>query len=176
MPFTPYHFGPAGFIGLIFKKRIDIPAFLLVNVAIDIEPLIILMRDIGWPYHRFCHTFLGATAVAIALAIALIPFRNLLGKLMRLLQLPYKPTFLNILIWSILGAWFHVLIDSVCHWDVQLFWPSRAKPLYNLITDQQLKNLCLAFWLAAIILLLINFIKTKLDASQMSECSTQNEK
>lgn len=169
MPFTPYHFGPAGFIGLLFKKRVDMPAFLLVNVAIDIEPLIILLRHLGWPYHRFCHTLIGATAVAVALAIFLYPLRNLLKKIMLLFRLPYKPTFLNILIFSILGAWFHVLIDSICHWDVQPFWPSRAKPLYNLITDQQLKNLCLAFWLAAIILLLINFINVRLSNSKQNK-------
>lgn len=169
MPFTPYHFGPAGFIALIFKRRIDIPAFILVNVAIDIEPLIILIRHLGRPHHRFCHTFLGATAVAIALAVILYPLRNLLKKIVLLFRLPYKTSFLKILIWSMLGAWFHVLIDSICHWDAKPFWPSTAKPLYNLITDQQLKNLCLAFWLAAIILLLINFINTKINECKLNK-------
>jgi len=167
MPFTPYHFGPAGFIGLLFKKRVDIPAFLLVNVAIDIEPLIILTRHLDHP-HRFCHTFLGATAVAIALAVFLYPLRNLLKKIMNLLRLPYQPTFLKILTWSILGAWFHILIDSLTHGDMKPFWPSKAKPLLRLIAYDDVKTLCLAFWLAAIILLLLNFITAKLNKCKKS--------
>ncbi len=163
MPFTPYHFGPAGFIGLLFKKRVDIPAFVLANVAVDIEPLIIIFSNLGQPHHRFCHTFLGATAVAIALAVVLYPVRNLLKKIMYLFRLPYEPTFLKILIWSILGAWFHILIDSFTHWDVEPFWPSKAKPLLHINALDDVKTLCLAFWLAAIILLLLNFITARLN-------------
>lgn len=162
MPFTPYHFGPAGFIGLVFKKWIDIPAFILANVAVDIEPLILMIRHTGWPHHRFCHTFIGAGLVGIALALVLFPFRSFLGRLMDLLHLPYQTTFLKMAVWAVLGGWFHVLIDSICHWDVELFWPNKAKPLYNLVTDQQLKTLCLGFWLAAIILLLVIFIQERI--------------
>jgi len=169
MPFTPYHFGPAGFIGLLFKKRIDIPAFLLANVAIDIEPLIIMLRHLGWPHHRFCHTFIGATAVAIALAAFLYPLRNLLKKIMHLFRLPYEPTYLKILIWSILGAWFHIFIDSLTHWDMKPFWPSKARPLLHLIAYNDIINLCLAFWLAAIILLLINFIIVRLNECKQNQ-------
>ncbi|MHC4844104.1 MAG: hypothetical protein ACYTEE_09920, partial [Planctomycetota bacterium] len=52
-------------------------------------------------------------------------------------------------------AWLHVLIDSIYHYDVNLFWPHRAKPLYNLLSQQQVKWVCLAFWCAAIILYII---------------------
>ena len=41
MPFTPYHFGPSGFFGLALKKWIDLPVFLLANVIIDVEVLLI---------------------------------------------------------------------------------------------------------------------------------------
>lgn len=168
MPFTPYHFGPAGFIGLLFKKRVDIPAFLLANVAIDIEPLVIMLGHLGRPHHRFCHTFIGATAVAIALAVFLYPLRNLLKKIMRLFSLPYQPTYLKIIVFSILGAWFHILIDSVTHWDMKPFWPSKANPLLRIIYYNDVKNLCLAFWLAAIILLLLNFIIVRFNDCKKS--------
>ncbi|MHC4299546.1 MAG: hypothetical protein ACYS7Y_19890 [Planctomycetota bacterium] len=36
MPFTPYHFGPSGCVGLILRKWIDVPVFVLTNVIIDI--------------------------------------------------------------------------------------------------------------------------------------------
>ncbi len=39
MPFTPYHFGPSGFVGLVFGKWIDLPVFVLANVIVDVEVL-----------------------------------------------------------------------------------------------------------------------------------------
>jgi len=87
---------------------------------------------------------------------------------MHLFRLPYEPTFLKILTWSILGAWFHIFIDSVTHWDMKPFWPSKARPLFRLIAYNDVETLCLAFWLAAIILLLINFITVRLNNCKKS--------
>jgi membrane-bound metal-dependent hydrolase YbcI (DUF457 family) len=122
-----------------------------------------MLRHNSWPHHRFCHTLVGASLVGIALAVVLFPFRSILAKLMNLLQLPYKTTFMKMAIWGVLGGWFHVFIDSICHWDVELFWPNKAKPFYNLVTYQQLKTLCLGFWLAAIILLLFAYIEGRIE-------------
>jgi len=158
MPFTPYHFGPAGFLGLVFKKRIDIPAFVLANVAVDIEPLVLMIFKVEGYHHRFFHTLIGATLAGMALAVVLFPFRRIIAKLMNLLHLPYQTSFLKIAVWGVLGAWFHVFIDSICHWDVRPFWPGSARPFYQLVTDGQLKYICLGFWLAAIILLLCAYI------------------
>ena len=37
MPFTPYHFGPGLFLGLIFLGFIDFPTFLVANIIVDVE-------------------------------------------------------------------------------------------------------------------------------------------
>ena len=39
MPFTPYHFGPSGFAGLLFRRWVNVPVFIAANVLIDIEVL-----------------------------------------------------------------------------------------------------------------------------------------
>ena len=70
---------------------------------------------------------------------------------MRLLFLEYKPTFLKMVISGIFGVWLHVLIDAFYHWDVLIFWPSRVRPLYGLISRGQVKLMCLAFFVPAII-------------------------
>ncbi len=44
MPFTPFHFGPSAVIALPLNRYIDIPTFLLANIAVDIEP-------IGWKFY-----------------------------------------------------------------------------------------------------------------------------
>ena len=70
MPFTPYHFGPSGFVGLVFRRWIDIPVFLLANVVIDLEPLAVILFDSGSSLHRLCHTFLFGTVLGIILSLA----------------------------------------------------------------------------------------------------------
>jgi len=65
------------------------------------------------------------------------------------------------LISSVLGVWLHVLIDGIYHWDVWVFWPSHAKPLYKLLgrpTRGEVKSVCIAFFAAAIIVYVIMLV------------------
>lgn len=152
MPFTAYHFGPSGFVGLVFKRLIDLPVFVLANVAIDVEVLILYVLGLGWPHHRYCHTFLFSPFVGAGLAIVAWPMRNFLKKIMSAVHLTYGTSFKKRLVWAILGCWFHVFIDSFDHWDVEPFWPYSKNPFFGIITDSQIKIICLAFWVAAFIL------------------------
>lgn len=152
MPFTPYHFGPSGFLGLTFRKWIDVPVFVLANVAIDVEVAVIGFAGLGWPYHRFCHTLVGGVVVGIALGLIAYPFMPVFKWGMNLIRLPYQRSSLKKLILSgILGSWLHVLIDAIYHWDVQTFWPLIARPLYHLLTKNQVKVGCLIFWVLMLI-------------------------
>lgn len=151
MPFTPYHFGPSGFIGLTFRKYIDIPVFVLANVAVDIEVLIIVLLGLGRPVHRYFHTLLVGAAVGAVWAIAAYLMRNIFKEIMRSLRIPYQTGFLKMLISGILGVWFHVTLDSIYHGDVRMLWPSRARPLYRLISQGQMEAVCVAFFIAAVV-------------------------
>ena len=160
MPFTPYHFGPAGFFALVFKRWIDLPAFLLANVAIDIEVLIIFALGLDWPHHRFCHTFIGGTLIGIAFALTAWPMRNIFKKIMSIFRLSYNTNFLKVLAWSILGVWFHILIDAFDHWDVRPFWPFTSRnPFFGIVADNQVKIICLFFWVALLVLLAILYLR-----------------
>ena len=152
MPFTPYHFGPSGLLGLIFKKWLDIPVFVLANVAVDIEVLVIRILGLGWPYHRYCHTLLFGMAVGIIWGIAAYPLRHLFGRIMRLIRLPYQTGFWKMVVSGVLGVWLHIVIDSIYHWDVLMLWPSKAKPWFGLISPLQVKLVCVVCLLAALIL------------------------
>jgi membrane-bound metal-dependent hydrolase YbcI (DUF457 family) len=157
MPFTPYHFGPSGFFGLVFRKFIDLPVFILASVIVDIEVLFYHR----WPVHRYAHTLLIGAAVGLLWGLLAYPLKGLFGKLMNLFRLPYKPRLWKMLISGILGVWFHVLIDSIYHVDVRIFWPARARPLHNLLTQQQVRGVCIAFWFTAIILYVIILLRAK---------------
>lgn len=151
MPYTPYHFGPSGFIGLVFRKWIDVPVFVLANVIVDIE---VLLWD-KFPMHRYVHTLLFGAAAGAVWGIAAYLLRNYFERAMRLIHIPYKPTFWKMLISGVLGIWLHIAIDAVYHVDVRLFWPTWARPLWRLLSHGQVKAVCLAFWLLAVVIYII---------------------
>ena len=152
MPFTPYHFGPSGFVGLIFRKWIDLPVFVLANVVVDLEVLTIGALGGDWPYHRYLHTLLLGALTGIGWGLVAYRLRGIFKKLMRLFRLDYKTTLSKMIISGILGIWLHVLIDAVFHWDVNIFWPNKAKPLYKLLSQRQVETVCIWFWVGAIVL------------------------
>jgi membrane-bound metal-dependent hydrolase YbcI (DUF457 family) len=153
MPYTPYHFGPSGFIGLSLRKWLDLPVFILANVIVDIEVLIISRFQLGYPIHRYTHTLLIGAAAGILWALAAWPLRNLFKQLMQLIHIPYQTSLWKMLFSGVLGVWLHIVIDAVYHPDIRLFWPgtSRARPLYKLLTKQQLQTICLVCFIAAVI-------------------------
>ncbi len=158
MPITPYHFGPSGFIGLALRKYIDVPVFVLANVIVDIEVVIVNLLGAGWPAHRYIHTLLIGAAAGAVCGIAAYPLRHLFKKIMHIIRIPYETGFWKMVISGILGVWFHAIIDAAYHGDVRIFWPSRINPLWRLLTHQQIKAICIGCFFAALILYVIAFI------------------
>ncbi|MCK4752877.1 MAG: hypothetical protein KAS75_05470 [Planctomycetes bacterium] len=150
MPHPLYHAGPSIFLGLAFRKWIDLPVFLLANVVVDIE----LFLFKGWPSHGYFHTLLVGGAVGAVWGLAAYPFRGFFGKVMRLIGLPYETGFWKMVLSGILGLWLHVFIDSIYHWDVRLFWPNMRDRLYrhHWLTKGEVKIAGIVFLIAAIIL------------------------
>jgi len=154
MPFTPYHFGPSGLLGLMFRRWLDLPVFVLANVVVDIEVLVIWRLRLGWPVHRYAHTFLLGAAVALAWALVAYMARPVFKWTMQLLRIPYETGFLKILISAVLGVWLHVLIDAIYHYDVKPFWPYRMNPLWQLLSHSQVLWICGLSFVAAFVLYL----------------------
>ena len=155
MPFTPYHFGPSGFIALALRKWLDLPVFLLANVIIDIEVLVINALDAGFPIHRYAHTLLIGGIIGALWGMTAYPLRGFFQIIMRFFRLPYQTTFSKMLISGVFGFWLHVIIDSIYHWDVRPFWPASIKPLFGLLTQNQVEIVSLAFFILAVILYII---------------------
>ena len=155
MPFTPYHFGPSGFIGLVFRKWIDIPVFVLANVIVDVEVLAIMLFNLGWPRHRYCHTLLIGAAVGILWGLAAYPLRNIFKKLMQIFRIPYETGLRKMVISGILGVWLHILIDGAYHFDVKILWPNKTislwKVIHNYLGKEQIETICLVFIFVALV-------------------------
>jgi len=159
LPFTPYHFG------LVFRKWVDLPVFVLANVVIDVEVLIIIFFGLGQPVHRYAHTLLGGLVLGVVWAVAAYPMRGLFKKAMAFLRLKYETCLLKMIISGVLGVWLHVLIDGIYHADVKPFWPNKTSLWlrivrrigYNKIDDLKsyVETGCVIFWLAGIAVYLL---------------------
>ena len=162
MPFTPYHFGPSGFIGLLFRRWIDPVVFVAANIIIDVEVLFAP----GWPHHRHWHwhSFLigGIVGAIFGASLYLIkPVRRLIAWGMKLVRIRYKPGLIPMTVAGALGACFHVLVDGLYHYDVQPLFPKKTNPLWQWIneswandeaTKHDIKIACLLFFIPVIIL------------------------
>lgn len=164
MPFTPFHFGPAGTVALIGKKYLYIPAFILVNIAIDIEPLLVIVFRLNYPLHGYCHTFLIGSLVGGIFAIALYSGRKLISKIINILKLAYETNFKRIFYSSLFGVWFHVFLDGFIYTDIRPFYPLSINPLYGLISKSFLYAICGIFFVPfAFLYLYQNKKKNKRD-------------
>ncbi len=149
MPFTPYHFGPSGFLGLTLRKWLDFPVFVLANVIVDVEVLVIRLLGLRFPVHRYFHTLLIGAAVGVIWGAAAFPLRGIFKKIMQILRIPYETGFWKMVISGVLGVWLHVLIDGIYHWDVRVFWPSKERPLWKLISQENVRIICIGSLIAA---------------------------
>ncbi|OQY06435.1 MAG: hypothetical protein B6I25_03920 [Planctomycetales bacterium 4572_13] len=161
MPFTPYHFGPSGFVGLLFRRWIDVPVFIAANVLIDVEVIADKFIQPGWPVHQIWHfhtLLIGGLAGAFfgLVAYYIKPLRWLCEKSMSLIGLPSRATLLSMVLAGLLGAWLHVFIDSFYHYDIQIFWPHKDNTIFRWINagnwanraaaQQQVVLWCRIFW------------------------------
>lgn len=155
MPFTPYHFGPSGFVGLALRKWIDIPVFVLANVVIDLEPLAVILFGLNYPLHGYFHTFLVGTVVALVWGLIAYSGKSILQRLMKLFHLSYETNFRKMLLSAILGIWFHILLDGQLYTDIQPFWPLKTNPMYGLLSYNTVYLICKISFLLAIVLYII---------------------
>lgn len=155
MPLTPYHVGPALLVALILYPLLDIPTFVIANIILDIEPLAIILLGLNEPLHgRFHSLTLGSTA-AFMLAAFVHLFRTFMSPIKVKRSLPQNPSFRNLLITSLAGVWFHVILDAFLYSDIKLLYPLGGNPLLGLLSQSQVYRLCTYCFPAAIIMYLI---------------------
>jgi membrane-bound metal-dependent hydrolase YbcI (DUF457 family) len=152
MPFTPYHFGPSGLIGLPLNKYIDIPVFILANVIVDIEPLLVMVFYLDFPVHGICHTFFAGIVLGTLWALIAFPLRRFWSWGMHLFKLEYTTSLTKMIISGVLGIWFHVVIDGIIYKEMNPFWPIKGNPIYHIISYNSLFRICEVSCIAVIII------------------------
>jgi len=152
MPFTPFHWGPSSWIGLLCFRFINLFAFLLGSVIVDIEPFLVLVFNLNYPLHGFFHSFLGGTIAALLLSGVLFRFRDAMNKLMGFFKLAQESSYKTILFSCLLGVYFHIFLDSFLYTDIKPFFPLTINPFYGLISFSFLYLLCGVSFLLGILL------------------------
>ena len=143
MPVTPFHFGPGALVSVASPKYVSFVAFCAVNVLIDVESLRNMLTHQA-RIHTFFHTYLGASFIPAYVVALVITARWLAQRLPDHVLLRWRTLgVLPVLMGSALGAWSHVLLDSVMHSDITPFAPwSSANPLFQVISTTALHLVC----------------------------------
>lgn len=145
MPFTPFHFGVGAALHAAAPHRVSFLAFCAANVIIDAEPLYYMLTD-NPPLHRFFHTYIGATLVAVATIVLFSACKRLASRFRlpdifgwQSLRLPEVATG------SVLGTYTHIVLDSIMHLDIRPLAPfSEANALLQLLSLSALQWVCVA--------------------------------
>jgi hypothetical protein len=168
MPFTPFHFGPHACVSLPLQRHIDVPVFLASNIAVDIEPLLVMLYGLDYPLHGYCHTFLIGGFIGIFWGLILFPFRRAIGKAMSLFRLPYSSTLSKMFFSGILGAWLHILFDAPLYQDIRPFYPLSANPLLDIVSMKVIYWVCALLFLPASVIYLSIVFSRKAKTEEMS--------
>jgi membrane-bound metal-dependent hydrolase YbcI (DUF457 family) len=152
MPVTPFHSGPNSLVALTLRRYIDFPVFVFASVAVDLEPLAVLLFEPDYPLHGYFHTFLIGSFVGVAWAVVSFMSRSIFKWLMELIRLPYNTSFRIMLVSGILGVWFHVLLDAPLHADIRPFYPLEANPLFGLLSTSAIYLMCTTAFVPALII------------------------
>jgi Domain of unknown function (DUF4184) len=151
VPFTPFHLGPACVVKAMAGSAFSLTVFGFAQVAMDVEPLIHLMRGDG-SLHGISHTYLGATVVAL---LSLVVGRPLCQLILNFWTPSPADRFLvwlrgsRVITWpgaisaAFLGTYSHVLLDSMIHVDVQPFAPfGLGNPMLGLVSFGAMHLVC----------------------------------
>ena len=126
-------------------RRFSFTVFAFSQGLIDVEPAARMLLNAG-ELHPHLHTYLGATGVAL---LSVWPGKRLcewaLGRLSLDAKIPRGAAWTAALI----GAYSHVLIDSIMHADMAPFAPfDGGNRLLRLVSIEELELICALLGLA----------------------------
>ena len=163
MPITPFHIVAGVAAKSIRPRNFSWTVFALANVLIDTEAVYYFFTT-GSPAHKYFHTWIGASIIAIlcatlgkyiceiGLKILNFVFLNE-NYFLKLKRFQFKTKINNISSWSgaFIGAYSHIFLDSFVNLDMQPYFPfSEQNHLLGLISLNNLYLLCIALFIIGI--------------------------
>lgn len=145
MPVTPFHFGPGALLHAVAPKHVSFLSFCAANVLIDLESLYNLIHH-RHPVHAFFHTYVGATLVIAATVLLFLGLRAFASRFWLPNVLRWRDLRARqVAIGAALGAYSHVVLDSVMHGDIQPLAPiAFGNELLGMVPLGTLHLICVA--------------------------------
>lgn len=157
MPLTPFHLGPAFFLGLLFFRYLDIFALALGSVILDIEPLYNLFQ--GNVLHGIFHSYLATTIIGIILGIVIFKMSKFIKAFMKIFRLEQKTSLARTIFSCLLGAWSHVFLDSFLYIDMKPLIPLEINPFYGMQSPLVIYSITIISFLLAFLLYILHVTK-----------------
>jgi len=150
MPFTPFHLGPGLGLGLPLRKHLHAPTFILANVIVDVEPLLVFLFGLRYPLHGYLHTFLLALPMGLAFGCVMHLLERFLNPLykMFLLEADDNLSLRPFIIAGVFGRGLHILLDAPLYDDIKPLYPIATNPFYNPSLTPEIYSLCV--WMGAL--------------------------
>jgi hypothetical protein len=149
MPFTLFHLGPALAIGLPLRKYVHVPTFIVANVILDVEPLLVMVFGLNYPLHGYLHTLLFAFMVGLLLAFVMFKLEGTMQPAYKWLLLETSNSYSvrAFILAGISGTMLHVLLDAPLYSDIHPFFPFTANPLLETGALAGMDILVLCIWM-----------------------------
>ncbi|MFH1440825.1 MAG: metal-dependent hydrolase, partial [Candidatus Omnitrophota bacterium] len=154
-------FGPSLCIGLCFFRIVNIPAFFIANIIIDIEPFSVLFFKLNYPLHGFFHSFLGGTILSLIISGVIYYYRKEINKFMSIFYLSQNISFRSIFLGAITGAYLHIFLDAFLYTDIKPFYPFRVNPLYGMVSLSNIYLFCVITGIVFVICYLVRLVMLK---------------
>jgi hypothetical protein len=144
VPITPFHFGAGAALHGVVPRHVSFLAFCAANCITDCETIYNVLSG-RFPLHRFLHTFLGATLVALATVGMFAALRAVASRIALPNNFGWQQLrTTSIAIGASLGTYSHVVLDGIMHADVRPFAPWQDhNPFHHLVSLQVLHVGCL---------------------------------
>jgi len=152
MPFTPLHLGPGMAMKAAAPRHFSLIVFGLTQIAMDVEVLWHIVTR-NPPFHRFWHTYLGAMFIAVGAGILGKPASQWIKALWNCVATRCCGTEITVSVpttWTaslsaaFLGAYSHILLDSLYHSDIAPWQPwSAENPLHGSFHGHAVDRFCM---------------------------------
>ncbi len=171
MPFTPFHIAAGASVKAIAPRHFSWSVFTLTNILIDCEPLYYHFTE-GMLSHKFFHSIIGASIVAAVCATLGKPLceyglklwnNSLAPEDKRWLGSGIKISHLSAWTGAVIGAYSHLILDSIMHLDIKPLAPfTDENQLLEIMEIFELYILCLLLFGLGVIIYLLkkSFYKT----------------
>lgn len=175
--------GPGMAVKAMMPRHFSIVVFSLTQIALDLEVLQHMMRH-EYPFHTCWHTSLGATILAIGLAVIGKPTsqwikavwnRIVAGFCDMDLTVSTSTTWTASFTGAAIGACSHIVLDSLFHSDIEPMQPwSPANPLCGLVSPHSVEIACISLGIIGLVYF-FGSEQIRRKANKMNDISAERE-